>query len=143
MKTVYKKRTDLLKPFSLVLLNNITEIDNNFIEDNFYLFSEECETCNGAIDIEKDGKIETCEDCYGNGSHDLEPYQMFIIDCDKWDKEHLESWGFNIGYSELLDHYILAIYDFGTGWYAFSNSKEVEDDYVLGPGESFERLTVY
>ena len=141
MKKVYIERNKLFKNMQMILLNNINEIDESFIEDNFELFNSECEECKG--DGTKDGK--TCEECGGNGSFDNEVYQYYLTDLSKDDylMERLNSYGIELGYSEKLDKYILPIYDFGTSWSAFSYSKEVENDYQLSFDETEKRTTVY
>jgi hypothetical protein len=139
MKTVYITRNELLKPISMIMCNNITQ-DDSFIEDNSELFTIECEACEGSGNIEED---KTCDDCGGSGYHDLEPYQFFITDADKYEIERLKEYGMQVGYSESLDLNVIAIYDFGTGWGAFSYSKEVDDDYELAHNETLERKTVY
>lgn len=139
MKTVYIKRNDLFKNIALLLCNNITTIDENFIENNYDLFSYPCETCNG--NGEKDG--EKCPDCYGDGQHESEPYQYFLTSLSEWDQERLKAYNVPFGYSELLDLHVLPIYDYGTSWDAFSYSKEVEDDYTLSYNETLTRNTCY
>lgn len=139
MKTVYIERNKLFKNFQMILCNNIINIDEDFMEDNIELFEDECTECNGTG--EKDGK--KCEECGGEGRFDLEVYQWFITDADEYDIERLKSYGVRVGYSEKLDLNIIPIYDFGTGWSAFSYSKEVADDYQLGFDETLERTTVY
>lgn len=125
MKTVYIKRLSLFDRFSLILCNNITEVDESFFEDNPEVFY--------SMDTEEDD----------DEPEMLEPYQFYLTNCDKRDVDYLNSWGVRLGYSEALDLYVLPIYDFGTGWGAFSYSKEVDDHYHLGKGESWERSTVY
>lgn len=143
MKTVYIKRNDLFKNLNMMLCNNITQADENFIEENYELFYSDCEDCNGSGEIEKDGETEKCEECYGEGKHDSEVYQYFLISVDEWDIARLKEYGVEVGYSELLDLYVLPIYDFGTSWSMFSYSKEVEDDYTLSYDETTERTTHY
>ncbi len=140
MKTVYIERNNLFKDFQMIMLNNINEIDENFVEDNMDLFEIECEECKGTGNLEEDKQ---CDNCGGGGYHDLEPYQSFIIDADEYDLKRLEEFGVRVGYSEKLDKHILNIYDFGTSWSAFSYSKEVPDDYELGRDETLSRTTVY
>lgn len=140
MKTVHIKRNDLFKGIDMVLFNNILEADDSFIEDNFEMFSTECEVCEGTGENKEKGK---CEECYGEGKFDAEPYQYFAISISDWQIKRLKSYGVNIGYSEKLDLYILPIYDFGTTWDAFSYSKEVEDGYTLSFDETLQRQTPY
>jgi hypothetical protein len=143
MKTVHITRNALFKPLSMILCNNITTVDESFIEDNMELFYSECETCEGNGEIEKDGETVTCDECNGDGQHATEPYQYFLIDGHQFDLERLKEYGVEYGYSESLDLHVLPIYDFGTGWSAFSYSKEVDDDYELSHDETAERTTVY
>lgn len=139
MKKIYIERNKLFKNIPMILFNNILQVDENFIEDNWEMFYEECEECEGQG--EKDGV--KCEECGGEGQFDLEPYQYFLVDVNEYDIERLKEYGVNLGYSEKLDKYILPIFDFGTSWSAFSYSKEVDDDYKLGFDETLERTTVY
>ncbi len=139
MKTIYIKRNDLFKPLQMLMLNNIVQIDENFIDDNYELFCSECDECNGTGI--KDN--EPCDECGGEGQYDLEPYQYFLTDLDEWEQERLTSYGVAFGYSDLLEKHIIPIYDFGTSWNAFSYSKEVDDDYALCYDETSERKTVY
>lgn len=140
MKTVYITRNELFNPISMILCNNIEKVDESFIGDNMHLYQIECKACLGSGNIEED---KTCEDCGGSGYHELEAYQTFIINTDEAYIERMRSYGVRIGYSEALELYVLAIYDFGTGWSAFSYSKQVEDGYELGYNETTERKTVY
>jgi len=139
MKKVYIERNKLFKNIPMVLCNNISTVDENFIEDNYQLYEYECEDCEGTG--EKDGK--TCEDCAGDGKHDSEVYQMFIISANEWDIERLKEYGVEVGYSNALDVHVLPIYDYGTSWSMFSYSKEVENNYGLAQDETLERSTVY
>lgn len=139
MKTVYIERNKLFKNITMLLCNNITEADENFIEDNMELFYTDCEECSG--EGTKDGK--TCEECGGEGQYDHEPYQYFLTSLDEYDIERLKSFGVDVGTSEKLGLEVIPIYDFGTSWSAFSYSKQVEDDYTLYFDETLERSTVY
>lgn len=143
MKKVYITRNELFKPISMILCNNITTVDESFIEDNYEVFQQTCEVCNGGGTIEKDGEDVQCEECCGQGSHDCEPYQYFIIDANEYYIETMKEYGVDVAYSEALGLHIIPIYDYGTGWGAFSYSKEVEDDYELAHNETLERKTVY
>jgi len=139
MKTVYIKRNDLFKSIDMLLCNNITSVDESFIEDNFELFFSDCDECKG--DGTKDSK--TCDDCMGDGRHESEPYQYFLCRLDDWEKERLNSYGVEVGYSEKLDLHVLPIYDYGTSWSMFSYSKEVPNDYELSFDETLTRSTSY
>lgn len=138
-KTVYITRNALFRDFSMIMCNNITEIDESFIEDNMELFYIDCEECGGTG--EKDDK--TCEECYGEGRHALEAYQYFIINAGEYELSRLKEYGVQVGHSNLLDLDIMPIYDWGTGWSAFSYSKEVDADYQLSHDETLKRETVY
>ena len=140
MKTIYIKRTELFRPVQMILCNSILNVDEAFFEDNLELFQTECEECKGQA-LQENG--EPCEECYGNGSHDNEYYQYFITDLDEYDAKKLKEWGVDIGYSEKLELNVICIGDFGTGWSAFSYSKEVADDYELESNETLERTTPY
>lgn len=139
MKTVYITRNNLFKGIDIVLCNNITNVDESFIEDNMDIFQYPCEECKDKNEEEK----EKCEECMGNGYHDSEPYQYFLLSLNDWQKERFVSYGVQIGYSEALELHVLPIYDFGTSWSAFSYSKEVPDDYELAHNETEKRETVY
>lgn len=138
-KTVYITRNNLFKDYSMILMNNILEIDESFVDNNTELFYTDCEACEGSG--EKDGK--SCEECYGEGRHDNEFYQYYIIDTNEHGAERLKSYGVHIGYSDKLDNWIVCIGDFGTSWSAFSYSKEVPEDYQLSFDETLKRETVY
>lgn len=140
MKKVYIERNKLFKNIPMILMNNINEIDENFVEDNFELYFTECEECAGSGE-KKDGA--KCEECSGEGRFECEMYQSFLVAVDEWEIERLKSYGVDLGYSNKLEKYILPIYDYGTSWSAFSYSKEVEDDYTLSFDETLERTTVY
>lgn len=154
-KTVYITRNALFKDISMLLCNNITKIDESFIENNFELFFIDCENCNGSGEVKEseelasdalenaDIEYTTCPDCSGDGRNDSEPYQYFLCDLTDWKKERLSSYGVEVGYSELLDLHVMPIYDYGTGWNAFSYSKEVDVDYQLGYDETLSRTTIY
>jgi hypothetical protein len=171
MKTIYTKRNDLFRDINMVLFNNITEVDESFIGDNFDLFftptddddiNEEIERLS-QIDWEKEEyKPYDIEDTMTREeikahlnstqrenidndleNHECEPYQYFACNIDDYQKEELSSWGIEVGYSEKCGLSIIPIYDFGTSWDMFSYSKEVEDDYQLGYRETEKRSTVY
>lgn len=139
MKKVYITRNNLFKNIPMILCNKITEIDPGFIEDNFDLFETPCEDCEGTGEVKGD----TCDGCYGEGRFDSEVYQYFISSMNEWTKANLQSFGVEVGYSNLLDTEIIPIYDFGTSWSCFSYSKEVPDGYQLAHNETLERTTVY
>lgn len=139
-KTVFIERNKLFKPIAMILLNNITEIDESFIEDNYELFSTECETCKSTGNIEED---KLCDDCGGSGSFDNEFYQYYITDASEYDVKRLKSYGVHVGYSERLEKYIICIGDWGTSWDAFSYSKEMPEDYQLDFDETLTRTNVY
>jgi hypothetical protein len=139
MKTVYIERNKLFKKISMILLNNITEIDENFVEDNWDLFFTDCGECNGTGEIDD----KKCDECYGEGRFDNEYYQYYITDLSELEVECLKSYGVAVGYSEKLEHYIICIGDWGTSWSAFSYSKDVPDDYELESDETLTRTTVY
>lgn len=139
MKTVYITRNELFKGLDMVLCNNINNIDESFIDDNMELFQHDCDTCKN-LDEEKQ---KNCEDCFGEGYHASEVYQYFISSISEYRKEQFDSFNVPHGYSEALDVDIIPIYDFGTGWNAFSYSKEVADDYELEYNETLTRQTVY
>jgi hypothetical protein len=78
---------------SLILCNNITEIDTS-IYDNMR-FSD--------YDEESDSYTEI--------------YQWYITDCSEGDVEYLEKhFGLLFTYSDLLDKYILCVDHYGTSW---------------------------
>jgi hypothetical protein len=131
-KTVFITRNNLFRNIPMILLNNIADIDENFIEDNSELYETPCEECKG--------EGEECDNCGGNGYIEHEIYQTFLVEVDKWEIERLASYGVKLGYSKLLDKYI---YDFGTSWSAFSYSKEMPEDYELSYDETLKRETVY
>lgn len=139
MKTVYITRNELFKDLNLLMCNNIEKADESFIDDNMEIYQKECEECNATGEVNN----ETCEECNGNCYHDLEVYQSFLCDPNDWKIEQLKEYGVILGYSELLDLHVLPIYDFGTGWSAFSYSKEVPDDYELDHNETLTRTTPY
>jgi hypothetical protein len=145
MKTIHITRNKLFAPFSMILLNNITEIDTDFFEDNSEMFTILCDTCKGVGEVANEEKTELvqCDECMGEGSHDVEFYQYFLTNADQWEVERLKSYGVSVGYSELLGNHIIGINDFGISWSAFSYSKEVDDDYELSHDETLARTTVY
>ena len=173
MKTVYIKRNDLFKPLDMVLCNEITKVDDSFIEDNYEMFTYEVDDSEvdekisdlSQIDwtreeykpfditdkmtpkeIEehlKDDFFESVRDDIEGETDLIEPYQYFIVDGQDYDIERLKEFNITLGYSNALEVHVLPIYDFGTSWSAFSHSKEVSDDYVLGNDESFTNLTNY
>ena len=138
MKTVFIERNKLFKSMQMLLCNEITNADEDFIEDNMELFYTDCNECEGG---QKGG--EHCEECMGEGQFELEPYQYFLTRLDDWEKERLTSYGVNFGYSNKLELEVIPIYDYGTSWSAFSYSKEVPDDYELAFDETLTRSTVY
>ena len=84
---------------SFILCNNITEIDPNFYEDNNDVFTK-------GLD---DEQIE-------NGEYN-EFYQFYLTDMSNGDKEWLENhFDLHIGYSNLLDMYVLCVPHCGTAW---------------------------
>lgn len=77
----------------LVLVNNITEIDPNFYDENADLFAE-------------------------NESGDVpEYYQFFITNWTPGDVEYMKkTFDLKIGYSPLLDTPVLFVDHYGTAW---------------------------
>ncbi len=139
-KTVYITRNALFRDFSMIMCNNITEADENFMEDNMELYYIDCEDCDGTGNLEEDKQ---CDNCGGEGQHTLEAYQYYIINANEYELERLKEYGVRVGYSNLLELHIMPIYDWGTGWSAFSYSKEVDADYQLAHDETEKRQTVY
>lgn len=139
MKRIYIERNKLFKSINLLLCNEITKADGNFVEDNMELFWHDCKNCKRTG--EKDGK--PCDECNGEGQYESEAYQFFLCSLDEWEKERLTSYGVPFGHSNLLELDVLPIYDFGTSWSAFSYSKEVADDYELSYDETLTRTTPY
>lgn len=170
MKTIYIKRNSLFKDIEMLLCNNITEVDENFLENNYDMFYADTD--------EDDVNEEIDRLCSVDWSHEeykpyditdkmnekelrkhledfkddimidlepspLEPYQYFLTSLDDWTKKRLESFGVNVGYSEKLDLHVIAIYDYGTSWSMFSYSKEVDDDYKIALEETEALQTVY
>ena len=149
-KSVYITRNQLFKNLNLLMCNNINQIDPDFIDYNIELFFKECDQCEGTgeMRLEKDingiiDKSEKCDECYGEGQHNLEPYQYFLCDPTELTIKDLKEYGVELGYSELLNLHVLPIYDFGTGWSAFSYSKKVPEDYILAQDETLTRTTPY
>lgn len=138
-KTIYITRNALFRDFSMIMCNNITDIDESFIEDNMELFYADCEECGGSG--EKENK--PCDECCGEGRHEMEAYQYYIIDADEYELSRLKEYSVRVGHSKLLDLDIMPIYDWGTGWSAFSYSKEVNADYQLSHDETLKKETVY
>lgn len=141
MKTVYIERNKLLKNIKMIMLNNINEIDESFIENNTEIFFHDCDECKGSGI--KNAIGEECDECGGEGQFSSEPYQFFLVDVNELYIDRLKSYGVKLGYSEKLEKYILPIYDFGTSWSCFSYSKEVNDNYKLRFDETLTRSTVY
>lgn len=151
-KTVYITRNALFRDFSMIMCNNITEADESFIEDNIELFYDDCEKCNGTGEVATEEtrsldtetmEWESCDECFGEGRHTLEAYQYFIINANEYELSRLREYGVRVGHSKLLGLDIMPIYDWGTGWSAFSYSKEVDADYQLSHDETLKRETVY
>ena len=62
--------------------------------------------------------------------YDNEIYQWYIVPHDstvEWLKRFCPEIGDDIHYSEIIGHYILAVYHFGTGWDAVPTELEVDD----------------
>lgn len=84
---------------ALILLNNIPDIDTNFFEENYEIFTK------GKTDEQID-----------NGEYN-EYFQYYITDCSKFDKEWLEqTFDLTFAYSSLLDKYVLCVDHCGTSW---------------------------
>lgn len=82
----YKNATEYMHN-SLILCNNISEVDENLFDN--------CGLCN----VEQDY------------------YQYYLTDCSQDDAEKLNQWfGLNFLYSEKLELYVLVVEHFGTGW---------------------------
>lgn len=140
MKTIYIKRNDLFENLSMLLCNNITTVDPNFIESNMDIFYPPCEACEGTGSLEVDKQ---CDNCDGNGNINTEPYQFFLTSVSDNTKEYLKSFGVEVAYSEALGLEVIPIFEYGTSWDCFSYSKEVDDNYTLGYNETLTRSTIY
>ena len=78
---------------ALVLMNNIHELDPQFMEDNYELFKED-----------KDG-------------NHTEFYQYFVTDLSDGDAEYKKrTFGLELGYSNRLNCWVLCVPHFGTMW---------------------------
>lgn len=78
---------------NIILMNNITEIDPDFIDYNVDLFAEDEE---------------------GNFR---EFYQFFLTDMSEFDAEWLQkTFNLTIGYSPKLEKYVLCVDHYGTAW---------------------------
>ena len=142
MKKIFIERNKLFKSINLLLCNEITKADENFVEDNMELFFTPCETCKGTGYTDEKEEVK-CEECGGEGEHECEAYQFFLCSLDEWEKERLTSYGVSFGHCNLLELDVLPIYDYGTSWSAFSYSKDVADDYELSFDETLTRATPY
>lgn len=81
---------------SLVLCNNIVEVDESVNYNARFAWSEE----------DEDGN-----------EHETEIFQWFITDCTESDVEYLEQhFGLLFTYSDLLECYILCVDHWGTSW---------------------------
>lgn len=81
---------------SLILCNNIAEIDETVIENARFNFVEEDEDGNETI---------------------TEIFQWYLTDCNESEVEFLEEhFGLLFSYSEKLDLYILCVDHYGTSW---------------------------
>ena len=77
---------------SLILCNQITEIDINFWDNCRF-------------------------DLYNENDEPIEIYQYFLTDCSEGDVEFLENhFGLLFSYSELLDMFVLCVEHYGTSW---------------------------
>ena len=84
----------------MIMLNNINEIDESFVEDTCELFSTPCEACEGTG---KDKEDKDCSECGGQGTHDNEFYQYYLTDItNKYEINRLKEYGVFIGYSDQI-----------------------------------------
>jgi hypothetical protein len=100
MKTI--SYSDAVKRFnnSLILCNNITEVDPTIWEDTYF-------------------------NPYDEDDNPVEVYQYFITDCTLQEVTTLYEWyGLKFAYSTALDCFILCVDHWGTSW----NSVMIEDN---------------
>lgn len=78
---------------SLIMQNDICELDPQFVEDNYSIFAEDEE------------------------GYFPEYYQYFLTDMSDGDKDYLErTFDLIFGYSNGLGHYVLCVPHWGTAW---------------------------
>ena len=95
MKTNYKVATQWLRT-NLILLNNIHEIDEDFMYNLRF----------DALESEEDEEM-----------YPVEIYQYFLTSCSEYDVKYLEEhFGLKFGYSPKLDLYVLCVTHYGTAW---------------------------
>lgn len=104
MYTDYKTAVNWLHN-SLVLCNNIVEVDPSVIDNARFAWYDEEE------------------------EQDTEIYQWFITDCSENDVEYLESRfpGLLFSYSDMLDVFVLCVDHFGTAWSGVSIETTLEN----------------
>lgn len=126
---------------TMIMCNELQKADESFVDENLELFYYPCEACKD----KDDDTQRDCEECGGEGQHESEVYQYYLVSFPfpQFEIPRLKEYGVNLGYSKLLDLHVLPIYDFGTSWSAFSYSKEVDSDYQLENDETETRQTVY
>lgn len=96
---------------NFIMFNNINEIDENFFEDNYDIFTKGC-----------------TEEQIENGEYN-EFYQYYLTDMSEGDKEWLEkTFDLHIGYSKKLDLYVLCVPHLGTSW-DYVPCEVLDDDF--------------
>lgn len=146
---LYSKRAEerrkqfnrLIDSCNMVLMNNITEVDDSIwdnFETDYNFMGSECDVHQISKNGEDDGLTWFhCEehdkdtlDEYGCEDYEdmTEVYQWFAVGSS--DADFLKRHGQYITYSDMLDTHFLAITHFGTSWDYTSMVDDFEDCYI-------------
>ena len=116
-KTTYSEAVKWLNN-SLVLCNNITEVDPSIYENMYF-------------------------DYFDENDEPIDIYQWYITDCNQSDVKYLTKYfDLKFAYSDLLDCYILCVDHCGTSWNYVSCPVNDVDGYTPNV-KSYEELTGY
>lgn len=117
-----KSWNDLAKHYNLFLFNNVTDInDGKVLED--WMENHQCDAQEAGSHV--DGcEVKDCAKCkeykeeYGKyPSCECQPYQWYLISIDTEDAQELnKEFHLDIFYSETIDQFVLPVYHYGTSW---------------------------
>lgn len=114
---------------SLILCNNITDVDPNIYENcRFSLFRDDDDQDDDDEDGEAEDYRETDPFGLQHPDSDREIFQWYLTDCSESEVEFLEEhFGLLFTFSDVLDLFVLCVDHFGTNWKYVHHDTDLEN----------------